>query len=101
MSKFTRGPWEYIVETGYMNDCPAFKCHRVKIGQQTLTVGGHDIGWKGEPEVEANARLIATAPELLYELQETHAALCFDSEYLGSKRYHRNKAAIKKAGGEL
>ncbi|KRC97725.1 hypothetical protein ASE33_04090 [Pseudomonas sp. Root9] len=45
----------------------------------------------------ANAKLIAAAPDLLAELEETHAALCFTADYIGSERYKRNAAAIAKA----
>ncbi|SFP93057.1 hypothetical protein SAMN03159489_02216 [Pseudomonas sp. NFPP07] len=46
---------------------------------------------------EADAKLIAAAPDLLAELQETHAALCFKAGYIGTERYKRNAAAIAKA----
>lgn len=45
----------------------------------------------------ADAKLIAAAPELLAELEETHAALCFTADYIGSERHKRNSAAIAKA----
>lgn len=51
-------------------------------------------------QVVANAKLIAAAPELLEELIETHSALCFTPNYLGSLRYKKNKAAIAKALGK-
>lgn len=44
--------------------------------------------------------LMQSAPELLKELEETHAALCFTPDYIGSERYERNKAAIAKALGQ-
>ena len=48
-----------------------------------------------------NAQLIAAGPSLLYELSETHAALCMkDPEYIGSERYNRNRAALAKATGQ-
>ncbi|GAB4003107.1 hypothetical protein GCM10028807_62890 [Spirosoma daeguense] len=50
-------------------------------------------------EAEANARLMAAAPDLLEQLKETHAALCFDPKYLGSHRYEQNREVIEKAQG--
>jgi len=41
-----------------------------------------------------------TIDELLKELIETHSALCFTPDYIGSLRYEKNKAAINKALGE-
>lgn len=53
-----------------------------------------------EARQEANARLICAAPDLLAELEETHAALCFTPDYIGTERHKRNAAAITKARGE-
>lgn len=61
-----------------------------------LTYGSHT----GMKEDEANSSLISAAPELLKELEETHAALCFTPDYIGSERYERNKSAIAKALGQ-
>ena len=63
--KATRGPWEYLSETGYAGDYPYSKSHRVKIGNKTLTVSCHIYGWEGEKEERANAELIALAREAL------------------------------------
>ena len=38
--------------------------------------------------------------EVLEQLEETHSALCFAPDYIGSLRYNKNKAAIAKAKGE-
>ncbi|AKJ28808.1 hypothetical protein [Caldimonas brevitalea] len=54
------------------------------IRQAPETGGAHEIAFVGyweTPRGEANARLIAAAPELLRELRRVHAALggeCFD-----------------------
>jgi len=63
--KATRGPWEYLSETGYAGDYPYSKSHRVKIGNETLTVSCHIYGWEGEKEERANASFIALAREAL------------------------------------
>lgn len=63
--KATRGPWEYLSETGYAGDYPYSKSHRVKIGNKTLTVSCHIYGWEGEKEERANASFIALAREAL------------------------------------
>lgn len=52
-----------------------------------------------EEERVANARLVAAAPNLLVNLLETHSALCFTENYLGSERYNQNKQVIKDALG--
>ncbi|HCI5436964.1 hypothetical protein [Enterobacter hormaechei] len=44
--------------------------------------------------------VMVAAPELLEQLIETHSALCFTPDYLGSLRYEKNKAAIAKALGK-
>lgn len=41
--------------------------------------------------------LVNAAQTLLEELEETHAALCFTGDYVGSLRYEKNKAAIARA----
>ena len=46
-----------------------------------------------------NFNLINSAQTLLDNLEETHAALCFTPDYIGSLRYEQNKAAINKAKG--
>lgn len=44
--------------------------------------------------------LVNNAQTLLSELEETHVALCLEStNYIGSVRYERNKAAIEAAKG--
>ena len=43
--------------------------------------------------------LVNAAQTLLDNLEETHAALCFTPDYIGSLRYEQNKAAIEAAKG--
>ena len=82
--KHTPGPWEYVRETEHMGGYPCNVSHKVKVGQELLTVGCHGYGW-GEPgkEIEANAHLVAAAPELyeaLKEYEKWEAALILDDE---------------------
>jgi len=92
MSEFTEGPWEV-----FEND------DELMVIQSGSLESGH--GWVGYLKIATelqgveDARLIAAAPDLLKELEETHAALCFTSDYIGSERYKRNMAAIAKALG--
>ena len=103
-TKWTKGPWR--VDAGTMSILSGSK----------MVIGCHgEGGWDyyfavyNEP-TEADAYLIAAAPELYEELAETHAALCLgDSNgmrdgngmpYIGSKRWERNRAALAKARGE-
>lgn len=44
--------------------------------------------------------LVNATQTLLDNLEETHAALCFTPDYIGSLRYKQNKAAIEAAKGE-
>lgn len=48
---------------------------------------------------DAAFTLVNNAQTLLSELEETHVALCFTGDYVGSERYKRNKAAIEAAKG--
>lgn len=74
MSNWTPGPWEYLSEVGYAGDYPYTKAHRVKIGSETLTTYCHADGWSGEKVAEANARLMASAPDMYEALQRAN---CF------------------------
>ena len=70
MSKHTPGPWEYVRETEHMGGHPYTVAHKVKVGQELLTVGCHGYEWEPGKEIAANARLIAAAPELYEALKE-------------------------------
>ena len=99
MSKHTPGPWEYVRETEYMGGYPCNVSHKVKVGQELLTVGCHGYGW-GEPEkeIEANAHLVAAAPEL-YEACKEFVRKCECGEARSHRSYAQMKAALAKAEG--
>ena len=106
MNKHTPGPWVVGATTNHGQcvyiDAPkgdAGLCYSSWSGI-ACAYGSDDDKEVGREIAAANARIIAAAPELLEELEETHAALCFTSDYIGTLRYERNKSAIAKARGE-
>ena len=89
MSKHTPGPW--VVRdggTGYIN----------QIGIDPSIGCAYGAG----EEVDANARLIAAAPEMLNALRRAALALAFGAENFPamSDDYKAVSAAIEKATGE-
>lgn len=94
MNKHTPGPW--IVDPDSPTDIsPA---DDLRLGIASISHADEAGGrWLFGEQSKANAKLIAAAPDLLAELEETHAALCFTADYIGSERYKRNAAAIAKA----
>lgn len=94
--RFTPGPWEWWTSNSFLRlsskatgkDGGVIDSTVMRDGHSTLLVKKEDMA------------LISSAPELLEELIETHSALCFTPDYLGSLRYERNKAAIAKALGK-
>ena len=89
-TKFTPGPWSVAGRTGFVN--------QIEIAPAICTAYG-----AGE-EIEANARLIAAAPDLLVVAKDFHEVLserglfceCGESDC----RTTRLRAAIAKATGE-
>lgn len=101
MSKHTPGPWHVVLS----DNATPFIQHEhgadwTDIDDRSSRVCHMPAEIMENFNSMNNARLIAASPTLLEELQETHAALCFTHDYIGSIRYERNKAAIKLAGGE-
>jgi hypothetical protein len=88
-SKFTPGPWHYK-----QSGLSCFVDGRVRPGVL------QEVAWCGATEVpeqmEANARLIAAAPELLEALQELlREAVVLSAEYLETFRDWPNDVAIQ------
>jgi hypothetical protein len=98
MSKPTTGPWSYSM----YEDSNHAKIYLHGLGGQDAVKGGDSLqGYCGE----ANARLIAAAPDLLEALQEVMSWIynwdpdfTFDNEWAGTEI--KARAAIKKAMGE-
>lgn len=96
MSNYTPGPW-YIKTNpiperngrlwGWVDANPP--------GEPDKSISGALVSWTQGEKSEANARLIAAAPELLEALQEVVA---FTGAHGGP--YVRARAAIAKATGE-
>jgi hypothetical protein len=85
---FTPGPWEA-------------HCFMVKAGRDTITQTGYSSSLAGNPsrsfEAEANARLIAAAPELLACLTEFYFGHDRVEGPARDKMFADAKAAIAKA----
>ena len=74
MSKHTPGPW-HVIDGGPHWNCPEIKNFQVREGCKSER--GYDVAWSDAGELvvehvyeEADARLIAAAPELLEALIE-------------------------------
>lgn len=95
MTKYTPGPWEVIHDIG-------IKVHRSEPIPKGARYAVAQVGvGRGDPQDEANARLIAAAPDLLEALKELADAdphLAENPRY-GAPVYARAYAAIKKAEG--
>lgn len=91
--KHTPGPW---FVTGSMTKYVEARIPGGLI-QEVASCGPTEADGGYGDQQQANAKLIAAAPDLLAKLEETHAALCFTSGYIGSERHKRNAAAIAKA----
>lgn len=94
MSKHTKGPWCAAID-----ECATVRDSRDNQLAMVTYLFTKTGGRRSGDEVSANARLIAAAPELLEELEQTQILL----ESLGlqsSDEYQANAAAIAKAKGE-
>ena len=81
MSKHTPGPWHQSDSTH------TTKGHAVCAGERVIArvVGlGYPVGTGWSPQFDADARLIAAAPELLAALQAINAALTQPVQFSGS-----------------
>ena len=112
MIKHTPGPWSVDCRVGCIAVYPAGESHNCldlakewaihfKGGRQVVDDNGIFCRWTMDDEAIANAHLISAAPDLLHELEMTHAALMISKigHYVDSPQCERTKAAIKKAKG--
>lgn len=90
-SQHTPGPWHYF--------CSGFG-HTVYSGTMDNPTIVHDRSWQGDGRAEADARLIAAAPDLLKALLPfIGATLTADGKIIGLMRedFDRARAAVAKA----
>lgn len=93
LNKFTPGPWAYngkSIFSDRIGDCYGYQ----------IAIVGHDMSDFPEEDIEANARLIAAAPDLLEAADRVLAKL--DHPTLGVTIYDADalRAAIAKARGQ-
>jgi hypothetical protein len=94
MSKYTPGPWDLVPngrDSKRLTDC--------RYGEQRKSIG---IVYAGNDEEEANARLIAAAPEMLEALKRAEWALLDLCQRAGVADYpavEAIRAAVAKAEG--
>ena len=100
-AKHTPGPWEARKGAGWYVARPRYGEATLAVGMDgvTLVTSPSETPWNDDVESEANARLIAAAPELL-EACEEFVRKCECGEALSSRSYAQMIAAIAKAKGE-
>lgn len=92
--KHTPGPWNRIIADGYTVRHPQIYSDTGPVANAT---------WLGDgrlDELNANARLIAAAPELLEALRGLRDAFLGTSVEVQADAMRAARAAIAKAGGE-
>ena len=98
--KHTKGKWEYSKVANFSDTLVSFiNCGEVAIAQTRTNTYNST-----KEETEANARLIASAPDLLKACEETVNLLKWLNEHLtenGRKMILKAQQAINKAKGEL
>jgi hypothetical protein len=94
----TPGPWKVLP----MRHLHTFKVSTDQGASVQAVIAAMDTKsvMVNEAAQEANARLIAAAPELLEALELAHKALSEESRYAQSTTANKIRAAIRKATGE-
>ena len=103
MSNHTPGPWDFEpmrVNCGYISTAVVFRPARKKDFSDSEPIG-QLVSDYGLETVNANARLIAAAPEMLEALQDMYEwhEIREDPEWHGSPLEQRASRAINKAKG--
>ena len=91
MSKHSPGPWYAVVDTVYTDGCEAYG--------PTMAIA--EVDGLGNENQEANAHLIAAAPDMLKALEDVDARLTHIGHMEANALTHGIvRAAIAKAKGE-
>jgi hypothetical protein len=93
----TPGPWEIKRDIGHFDSATSIRAHQlVGVNPSKYELSLEIGGWASVEKLEANARLIAAAPELLEALEEVLGweTLC------PVETYEMARAAIAKARGQ-
>ncbi len=93
--KGTKGEWNAINQHSFETK---INCGDIRIAQAKHYNTGEDDGFMNDPKPEegqANAKLIAAAPDLLREL--INMVQCLDTQSLRDRDVHSAKIAIEKA----
>lgn len=103
-SKHTPGPWRYDFDGDDFPIVgrPTWECTRYGVKGEWSIALVHCLGEESQEdgnEAEANARLIAAAPELLEALKLAHDYLCGDG-WEDDERLKPINEALSKAEGE-
>ena len=106
MSKHTPGPWAYALEYGpNITEPPRIttvaRCANYVIGLPSDYPGGNYRDGDPSGDEEADARLIAAAPDLLDALRHIEGVAMADEPRDLPGIAHTARAAIAKATGEL
>lgn len=98
MSKHTQGPWELMETQGVMT-FPILDIFQSSTGKSVCSVSNSMKAAKELPpdEIDANARLIAAAPELLEALKAIFEDNCFYHKTGDERAYRLATQAIAKA----
>lgn len=101
LAKHTPGPW-FAGKPGPMRHCNVYGPENTHIATANHLIGGHGPEWIDNPdmaigEAEANARLIAAAPEMAEALRELLADK-YLSDPVNADRMAKSRAALRKAG---
>jgi hypothetical protein len=99
--KHTKEEWKVEDTTVYALEFDSWNRGAARTGRLRNRFWAHVYGYRDTPqeELEANARLMAAAPELLSALQEMMSYIRLESQDM-AYNYARAESAIKKATGD-